>query len=100
MPSKTTPASFKIEAQPTPDSCGPSCLQAVYRWFNQPVTIDELIQAIPSLPEGGTLSVYLGIDAIERGFDALLYSCNVHVLDPTWFPTNQEQLGAKLAAVR
>lgn len=57
-----------------------------------------MIQAIPFLPEGGTFSVYLGIDAIERGFNALLYSCNLNVLDPTWFPARREELGRKLAA--
>jgi hypothetical protein len=91
---------FRIEVQPTPDSCGPACLSSIYRWFNRPLPLDTLIKEIPFLPEGGTFCVYLGIDAIQRGFAARLYSCNLHVLDPSWFPAQPSTLTAKLVASR
>ena len=90
--------SLVVEPQPTETSCGPTCLRGVYQWLGLDIPLDELIRTVPSVSGGGTLAVMLGIDALRRGFKARLYSCNVRVLDPSWFPTKREALLAKLAA--
>lgn len=91
---------LRVAPQPTPTSCGPTCLHGVYRSLGLEVSLDELIREIPSVSGGGTLAVLLGIDALSRGFEARLYSCNLRVLDPTWFPSKRALLLEKLAASR
>ncbi len=88
---------FWVERQPTPTSCGPTCLHAIYRWFGQDVSIEELIESVPSLDEGGTLAIHMGIDALARGYRTDFYSCNLRVLDPSWFPGTQALLIEKLS---
>ncbi len=90
--------SLVVEPQPTETSCGPTCLRGVYQWFGLDVPLDDLIEAVPSVTGGGTLAVMLGIDALRRGFQARLYSCNLRVLDPSWFPGKRDAILAKLAA--
>ncbi len=97
--SPPTPAlPIHVEPQPTDSSCGPTCLQAVYRHFGLELPLDHLIAAIPSVAGGGTLAVMLGIDALRRGFRALLQTCNLRVLDPTWFPSRPAALAARIDA--
>lgn len=95
---------LRMEAQPTEDSCGPTCLRAVYGYHGLDVALEALIAGIPTVPGGGTLAVLLGIDALRRGFGALLHTCNLRVLDPTWFPAKRsfllEKIGASLEARR
>lgn len=103
QPASSSPTSsdaFEILRQPTDTSCGPTCLHAIYAWHGKQVNVETLIEAVPTLPHGGTLAVYLGIDALRRGFEARLYSCNLRVLDPSWFPGKPAQLLGKLAASR
>ena len=73
-----------ILPQPDDTSCGPTSLHAVYRYYNLEVELAQLIADISSLETGGTLAVYLGIDALQRGMDATLYSYNLKMFDPTW----------------
>jgi len=88
----------RVEPQPTDSSCGPTCLQAVYRHFGLEVDLAGLIERIPSVPGGGTLAVMLGVDALRRGFAATLQTCNLRVLDPTWFPAKPAVLAARIEA--
>jgi hypothetical protein len=37
------------------------------------------------LEHGGTLAVFLGCDALRRGYCASIYTYNLMVFDPTWF---------------
>lgn len=66
-------------------TCGPTCLEAVYRYHGYDVGLDNLVADIVSLPAGGTLAVWLACDALRRGFDAEIYTYNLHLFDPTWF---------------
>jgi hypothetical protein len=84
--------------QPTPTSCGPTCLHGIYRYFGLEVPLETLIAAVPSVVGGGTLAVLLGIDALRRGFRVELHTCSLRVLDPTWFPARRRVLAEKLAA--
>ena len=45
----------------------------------------QLESSARALEAGGTLAVYLGCDALERGFDATIVTYNMQVFDPTWF---------------
>jgi hypothetical protein len=85
-----------LEAQPTDTSCGPTCLQAVYGYFGDPMPLADLIEEIPSIEGGGTLAVLLGVHALRRGYRAKLYTYNLKIFDPSWFHPKAADLKAKL----
>ncbi len=89
-------ASFEIQRQPDDTTCGPTCLQAVYRHFGDDMPLRELLEEVPTVPGGGTLSVHLGTHALRRGYRATLITWNLQALDPTWFHLERDVLGAKL----
>lgn len=78
-----------ILAQPDDETCGPTCLHAVYRYWGEDVGLEEVIESARSLDLSGsgrgTLGVMLGIHALSRGYRATLHSFNLTVFDPTWF---------------
>jgi hypothetical protein len=76
---------LNILAQPTDESCGATCLHAIYKYYGIPVELGTLIEEIPVLETGGTLAVILGTNALEKGFKATIYTYNLQVFDPTWF---------------
>lgn len=85
-----------IQPQPTDTSCGPTCLQAVYAYYGDPVALNQLIAEIPSVEGGGTLAVLLGSHALRRGYRVDLYTSNLRVFDPTWFHPRKLNLRTKL----
>lgn len=74
-----------ILSQPTETTCGPTCLHAVYRYYQDTITLDKVISGVKTLESGGTLAVYLACHALERGYKATIISFNLQLLDPTWF---------------
>ena len=66
-------------------TCGPTCLQAVYRYFGDDLPLEQVVAETPSLAEGGTLAVLLGCHALRRGYQATIYTFNLDVFDPSWF---------------
>ena len=87
---------LKILPQPDDTTCGPTSLQAVYRYYHLDVDLSQLIADISSLETGGTLAVYLGIDALRRGMEATIYSYNLKMFDPTWANLDTPALVEKL----
>ncbi len=81
----TSPFDFEILPQPDDTTCGPTSLHAVYQYFGVNLDLHQLIQDVPTLEQGGTLGVMLGIDALKRGFQATIYTYNLEVFDPIWF---------------
>ncbi len=79
-------------AQPDDVSCGPTSLQAVYQYYGINIELSELIKSVDYLPNGGTLAVMLGIDALKRGFDAIIYSYNLKMFDPSWYEADNSSL--------
>ena len=79
-----------ILPQPDHTTCGPTCLHAVYRYYADALPLEQVIQEAGSLEEGGTLAVLLGCHALRRGYDALIYTYDLQVFDPTWFPLKPE----------
>lgn len=89
---------LNLQSQPTDTSCGPTCLQAVYAYYGERIGVEQVIREIPELAAGGTLAVQLGIHALNRGYHALLYTCNLRIFDPTWFHPRKADLRDRLAA--
>ncbi|TWU38431.1 cysteine peptidase family C39 domain-containing protein [Novipirellula artificiosorum] len=89
---------IEIQPQPSETSCGPTCLAAVYQYWNRAVPLDRLITEIGQLDGGGTLAVELGCDALRRGFTADIVTYNLQLFDPTWFDANGEVLSRKVLA--
>ena len=90
---------FQIHTQPDDTTCGPTCLHAVYQYFGDRVTLDEVLEETRMLREGGTLASLLGIHALNRGYRATIHPFNLDIWDPTWFqqPTDlAEKLTAQL----
>lgn len=85
-----------MQPQPDDTTCGPTCLQAVYEYFGEKAPLDDLIEAVPRLDDGGTLAVFLACDALRRGFKATIYTYNLQVFDPTWFGDTGVDLHDKL----
>lgn len=87
---------FEILSQPDDTTCGPTCLHAVYTYFGESVSLEEVIKRIHTLKTGGTLAVFLGCDALRNGYKAKLYTYNLRVFDPTWFADEEIDLSEKL----
>lgn len=96
-----------IQRQPDDTTCGPTCLQAVYQFYGDAITLPEVIASTRSLQEEqagrGTLAVLLGTHALQRGYLATLYTYNLHMFDPTWFrgkdhSADADYLAGKLTA--
>lgn len=79
---------FDIQAQPDDITCGPTCLQAVYNFYEDDVPLSRVIAEVPALAAGGTLAVLLGDHALRRGYQATIYTYNLEVFDPSWFLSN------------
>jgi hypothetical protein len=87
-----------LEILPQPDdvTCGPTSLHAVYNYLGLQIDLKQLIGAISFLEDGGTLAVFLGIDALQRGFKASITTFNLKVFDLSWNALSNEQLIVKL----
>lgn len=85
-----------ILGQPDDATCGPTCLHAVYRFYNDHTELKHLISEVHKFEDGGTLAVWLGCHALERGYEATLYTCNLQLFDPTWFKKENTNLYKKL----
>src|SRR5690606_6247143 len=76
---------YQILRQPDETTCGPTCLQSVYGYYGDHVELGQVIDEAGTLREGGTLAVFLGCHALQRGYEATIFSFNLQVFDPTWF---------------
>jgi hypothetical protein len=85
-----------VEQQPDDESCGITCLQAIFRYYHHEVQLDQLRQEVEHWQSGGTVSVNLARNAIDHGFDATVYSYNIQIFDPTWRHLPVEALADKL----
>jgi hypothetical protein len=86
--------------QPDETTCGPTCLHAVYRYWGEEQPLAEVIARIHRLEQGGTFAVFLGCDALRRGYRAAIYTYNVTVFDPTWFTQPGVDIAERLARQR
>lgn len=89
---------LEMRPQPNDETCGPTCLQALYRYYENRLSLDTLIREVPRLPGGGTLGVMLACNALRRGYQARIYSYNLQIFDPTWFRPDPPDLRERLQA--
>ena len=87
---------FEILPQPDETTCGPTCLHSVYSYYGDDVSLRKVIRTTPRLRSGGTLAVFLACHALRRGYRAVVYTYNLQMFDPTWFPANRNLLRRKL----
>jgi len=83
---------FDIKAQPDEVTCGPTCLHALYQYYQDPITLKEVVNEVKHLKNGGTLAVMLGNHALKRGYKAHIYTYNLTVFDPTWFKQSSSKM--------
>lgn len=76
-----------VDMRPQPDetTCGPTCLDAVYRYWGGASDLEQLIERTHKLEHGGTFAIFLACDALRQGYQATLYTYNLTVFDPSWF---------------
>jgi len=82
--------------QPDDVTCGPTCLRAVYSYYGRPAGHDELLNSLERNEDGGTLAVFLGIAALQRGMAARIYTYDLRIFDPTWFQLSSRELSRKI----
>lgn len=89
---------LQLDILPQPDdfTCGPTCLHAVYRYYGDEVPLADVIAQVPKTPSGGTVDVYLGNHALRRGYRATIYTYNLRIFDPTWFPPHEVDIAERL----
>jgi hypothetical protein len=75
----------EIESQPTDSACGATSLQAIYKFWDDPISVAQIMSDVPQLKNGGTLAGQLGCHALARGYAATIFTYNVELFDPTWF---------------
>jgi hypothetical protein len=90
--------SIPILAQPDDITCGPTCLQAIYRYYGDDAPLSTVIDEVQTLAGGGTLAALLGCHALARGYAAKLYTFDLTLFDITWFDDGGAGLADKLSA--
>jgi len=83
---------FDIKAQPDEVTCGPTCLHALYEYYHDKISLKEVIRDVKSLKDGGTLAVMMGNHALKRGYNAVIYTYNLNVFDPSWFKQSSSRM--------
>ncbi len=88
---------INIVNQPDETTCGPTSLQAVYEYYDDIISLTDLINEINQFEKGGgTLAVILGRHALARNYDVQIYCYNINIFDPTWFNFPSDKLIGKL----
>ena len=87
---------LEILPQPDDTTCGQTCLHAVYRYFGDSISLQQVVSEVNHLEGGGTLAVHLACHALQRGYHATIYTYNLQIFDPTWFASSDINLVEKL----
>ena len=87
---------FDIKAQPDEVTCGPTCLHALYQYYGDTISLKEVIKEVKNLKTGGTLAVMMGNHALQRGYQAHIYTYNLNIFDPSWFKHSSKKMVAFL----
>jgi hypothetical protein len=90
---------LKIKNQPDDETCGPTSLHSVYRYYGDKISLKTVLNTVKRVTGGGTIASHLGCHALERGYQAKLFTYNLKIFDPSWFPdgkSSREYLYEKL----
>ena len=85
-----------VARQQDDESCGITCLKAIYEFYSHPTSLDKLKHEIDHWQTGGTVAVNLARHALAHGYQAEIYTYNVKIFDPTWKTLAPRELSAKL----
>lgn len=85
-----------VSKQPDDESCGITCLQAIYNYYDHALPIEQLKREIEHWQTGGTVGVNLARHALASGFAAEMYTYNIKIFDPTWKALAPADLERKL----
>jgi hypothetical protein len=85
-----------IDKQPNKLTCGPKCLHAVYRYYNDSISLQEVISEVSIMEEGGTLAVYLACHALRHGYKTTIFPYNLQIFDPTSSAIPRKKIAARL----
>jgi len=89
--------SLTIQRQPDNTTCGPTCLHSVYNYYDDPITLQECIKDVQQFEKGGgTLAVVLANHALSKNYNAVVYTYNISIFDPTWKDLGPLDLALKL----
>ncbi|MGK7369413.1 MAG: C39 family peptidase [Candidatus Halalkalibacterium sp. M3_1C_030] len=91
-------AAIPLEILPQPDdsTCGPTGLHTVYNYYGDEISLQQVIDEVEYLQNGGTLGSMLANHALERGYKVTIYTYNLNIFDPTWFGHEQFFIKNKL----
>ncbi|MEO6096854.1 MAG: cysteine peptidase family C39 domain-containing protein [Fibrobacteria bacterium] len=87
---------LNVSKQPDDESCGITCLQAIYDYYSHPTSLEKLKTEIEHWQTGGTVAVNLARHALGHGFQAEIHSYNIKIFDPSWSALNARDLSLKL----
>lgn len=76
---------IKIRTQPNDVTCGPTSLHSIYQYYGDNISLADVIKQVSYIETGGTFAALLGRHALDRGYQATIYTYNLHVFDPSWF---------------
>ncbi|MES2743937.1 MAG: peptidase-C39 like family protein [Bdellovibrionota bacterium] len=93
---KSIKLKIPLKRQPDDVTCGPTCLQSIYGFYHDGIALEHVIEEVSMLEEGGTFASKLGTHSLKRGYQAHIWSFNVHIFDPSWFDLSSEALIQKL----
>jgi hypothetical protein len=85
-----------MRRQPSETTCGPTCLHAVYDYYQDAIPLEQVIAEIQTIDNGGTFAAFLGSHALQRGYTATLYTWDLMVFDPSWFAPDAPSLVDRL----
>lgn len=85
-----------VTQQPDDESCGITCLKAIYEYYAHPTSLATLKHEIEHWRTGGTVAVNLARHALAHGYDAEIYTYNLKIFDPTWKDLPPKELSQKL----
>src|SRR5438046_3379395 len=86
--------------QPDETTCGPTCLHAIYAYWGDDGPLAGVVSRMWRLQHGGTFAVFLGCDALRKGYRATIYTYNLTVFDPTWFNRRGVNIAERLLRQR
>lgn len=82
--------------QPDDVTCGPTCLKKVYNFYGLTLEVEQVVGEIDRNEDGGTLAVFLGVSALQRGFGARIFSYDLRIFDPSWAALPMRELAEKV----
>ena len=78
-----------ITTQPDDETCGPTSLHAVYRYYRDNISLEQTIKEVERVKSGGTIAPLLGVHALKRGYQVKIYTFNLEIFDPSWFQSSE-----------